>query len=214
VLEKSKEKIDMKENIDQQSTKIPKDVRNAVGSPTPSTPILQNKAYLLHALLMLYSHIIGVYLIAALFTWPSKIKDKEDLNKLNTLIFSDIKEIQSKLSDVLPKIDGNADDDNPLINIMLDGLYGLYPHALTYVTNAFENYGLKKELEPIMELLLKTTFDLLPHQTLTNFLKYTSPGRTPIQNWRDYIEVVKRTSNLQATLKGVLKGHLASLKKS
>ena len=93
------------------------------------------------ALSVLYRHYIGIYYIASLFTWPEKIKNKEDLDKLYELVFSTIQDIQSKLTDVLPRREDST-QTNPFTKNMLENLFELYPPFVPLIIDTFEKCGL------------------------------------------------------------------------
>jgi hypothetical protein len=189
LLEKAKEKINTKEEIDHGPPRIPR-VRKIVdtGKPPPYGVVFENKLHLMRALSIIYRHFIGIYYIASFFSWPESIKNKEDLDKLYELVFSTIQEIQSKLADVLPRREDNT-QSSPFTKKMLYNLFELSPPLIPSIIDTFEKYGLEKDLRPALETLWNAPFNFLPYETLAEFLWENTGG--DVKNWRDLTEVIQ-----------------------
>jgi Penicillinase repressor len=189
LLEKAKEKINMKEQVDHGPPRIPK-VRKKVdtGKPAPYSVVFENKLHLMRALSIIYRHFIGIYYIATLFSWPERIKNKEDLDKLYELVFSTIHEIQSKLADVLPRREDNT-QSSPFTKKMLYKLFELSPPLIPFIIDTFEKYELEKDLKPALETLWNAPFNFLPYETLADFLWENTGG--DVKNWKDLTEVIQ-----------------------
>jgi hypothetical protein len=197
LLEKAKQKINIKEEVHRGTPKIPK-VRKIVdtGMPPPYSAVFENKLHLMIALSVLYRHFIGIYYIGSLFTWPEKIKNKEDLNRLYEIVFRTIQEIQSKLTDVLPRRDDNT-HTNPFTKKMLENLFELSPPLVPLIIDAFEKCGLEKELQPTLETLWSAPFAFISYETLADFLQENTGGKFyKVNNWKDLAEVIEVTRRL------------------
>ncbi|MBV9178217.1 MAG: hypothetical protein JO297_14395 [Nitrososphaeraceae archaeon] len=91
---------------------------------------------LINSLLWLYEHFVGMCIFATLFTWAQKINDKQDLNKLSTMAFNNLQEMQSKLIDVIPKGDKPPATEMTTFSVHLD------PFMFYYITKSLREYGL------------------------------------------------------------------------
>ncbi|MGB7638980.1 MAG: BlaI/MecI/CopY family transcriptional regulator [Nitrososphaeraceae archaeon] len=137
------------------------------------------------SLLLLYEHFVGMCLFAVLFTWPEKIGDKQDLNKLSTLAFTNLQEVQLKLSEVISK------GDKTLVNSMASYVFKLYPEIFPYVVNYLREYGLDNESEKAIDSIWNITFDFLSEENVNEVIGKSCAIKDP-RNWREIFEEYER----------------------
>lgn len=123
--------------------------------------MIQSKiSHMDYAIIQLYKHMIGMYMIGNLFFWPQKVKDKELLIKLNLLVFSRIGEIQSEILEYFSTMSSNP--KNMPLRIALDHSFELIPSELALVIEGFRNFGLFNECKSILDPLWKISMDFIP----------------------------------------------------
>jgi hypothetical protein len=123
---------------------------------------------LLSELIEVYKKFADSYILdLGLFKWPKLSiakRNPETLNKLYTITFTKLQEIQTRLAHITPPILYNARDSDKmddekaiylLHHIMLDYSRAKPIRALEHMLDGFEYYGLGEEFKPVMEMLLK-----------------------------------------------------------
>lgn len=145
---------------------------------------------LINALSMLYEHFVGLCIFATFYTWPEKITKKEDLNKLSIIIFDNLKEMQSKLIDIISigyvlRVKQMTRTSYPM----------LHPSGLHSVVTSLRDYGLyDQESEKPIDLIWKITFDLLSDNFVNDYFGPDLPrikyylGVNDLKNWREVVE--------------------------
>lgn len=123
--------------------------------------MIQNKiSHMNYAIIQLYRHLIGMYMIGTLFFWPQKVEDKESSIKLNLLVFSRLGEIQSEISKYFFTMSNNS--ENVPLRIALDHSFELIPSELALVIEGFRNFDLSNECKSILDPLWKISMDFIP----------------------------------------------------
>jgi hypothetical protein len=137
-------------------------------------------------ILFLYRQVLGTYIVSCMFTWSDRIKDKETLNKLYSVVFLKIGEIQSKLSESFSSSDNNISKvqifDSMSYNLLL-----LLPTHLNVIFKNFQMFGLTKQIEPILDSLWKTNSHFIP----LALRSYSYPELQKLDNFKDWRKVVK-----------------------
>jgi hypothetical protein len=120
---------------------------------------------ILHEALIIYQQMIGTFIFHAILKLPRENKDNETFNRLNTIFFSNMIEIQKKISKVFFSIAGTYAVDEELItwrdyfwHVAKTSSNSPLPLLTGTTIKTFKNYGLEKELEPVLDSLNKIKF--------------------------------------------------------
>jgi hypothetical protein len=120
---------------------------------------------LLHEALIIYQQMICTFIFHAILRTPKEIKDNEMLNRLNEVFFSNMVEIQKKISKVFFSIAGTYAVDQELItwkdyfwHVAKTSSNSPLPILTGTTIKTFKNYGLEEELEPVLDSLHKIKF--------------------------------------------------------
>jgi hypothetical protein len=108
---------------------------------------------------------ICTFIFHAILRTPKEIKDNEMLNRLNEVFFSNMVEIQKKISKVFFSIAGTYAVDQELItwkdyfwHVAKTSSNSPLPILTGTTIKTFKNYGLEEELEPVLDSLHKIKF--------------------------------------------------------
>lgn len=145
-----------------------------------------DNTYLINSLLWLYEHFVGMCIFATLFTWPQKINDKQDLNKLSAMAFNNLQEMQSKLIDLISKGDKALAKDMTSFDVTFDNF------LFYFIAKSFNEYGLYGEAEKVLDLMWTITFDFLSDDIVNNYIR-SIKSRLEIKdlkNWRQIVEQI------------------------
>lgn len=104
------------------------------------------KYQIIDALVLLYQHFFGVYLLHAIFRW-SKIDDKQTLSEIHRLFFNCIEKIQTKLSETV------ANQVHFISDPIIYNLFELKPDKLDNVFRYFQEFGLIDQAEQVLDQL-------------------------------------------------------------
>jgi hypothetical protein len=128
------------------------------------------------AIIRLFQHLVGIYMLYFLLEWPKKITDVFTRFQLYTLTFQKIQEIQIRILEVFP----HPDQDTDVRDMIIKKLYILEtPKDLHRTVDALENVGFGKQTGPLLDQLWKFG---LP------FVKY---GDRTVSGWRDVVAVIR-----------------------
>jgi Fe2+ or Zn2+ uptake regulation protein len=125
-------------------------------------------------LILIYLHVLGTYITYAILKWPKKIKDKEILTKLYATVFSRMVEILSRLSESfqisygLPKF-GRAtikDAFSPILQTFVISTFLLRTAKLKQVYESGQKHKIAKEMESVLDIAWKISFDVYPYSDL------------------------------------------------
>jgi hypothetical protein len=147
---------------------------------------IQTKEAVLDSIVvLLYQHLVGMCISAGFFIWSAKTNNKETLNKIHEVAFSRLQEILQKLGELFPPRNNYL-----LSNKVLENLFQLKPDKLDFVAKNFQNMGLGKQIEPVLDSMWKISKSSIP------FGPYNFPislGKGLIKNgklvtWKEVLE--------------------------
>ena len=113
-------------------------------------------------LLHIYRYFIDVNSIRVLFNWPAQTEDPEISEKMISIFFKKIREIQFKLSEVMKEVITIEDNYNEFADILLSGGYHTVDKFLIGLFQIFKWMDMEKEIRDILRCLLKFSKGLLP----------------------------------------------------
>jgi hypothetical protein len=148
---------------------------------------------LLDSIFSIHSHLINIYIVSASFTWNKVTNDKETLNKLYSIVFNKIQEIQLKISEVITII-YKRNDHVDFVRAMFS-----YPPAISFMHleimfHIFKRYKLENEFGPVMDLIWKISFDFIPFDDYSFFRRLKNKNKLKDWKWvlQVYSEKMKR----------------------
>lgn len=104
----------------------------------------------------IFHSVVTSYLFRCLMMWQKKIKDKKTLEKLCSIIFPKLADLEARLIERLPN-----DDINVKIASRYDTRKRLYGTLdLIYYHKHFNNLKMSKEIEPVLDAIWKINKDL------------------------------------------------------
>ncbi len=104
-------------------------------------------------LYFIYQHQILMYLLHALFVWPSAIKDDELLSSMYLTLFP-------KLRNILNKVEIKISLSNSKIDMhrsLTDSFFGLTPHVLNEIVEKSHKYDINPEIEKVLDVIWKNS---------------------------------------------------------
>jgi DNA-binding transcriptional ArsR family regulator len=119
------------------------------------------------SLQILFQHFIGLYFLYSIFVWPREVADKKTRDRLHTMLFETIREIQIKLADVhYPHVENHKDFrglDQQFVNSeIIDDSFILKEDKLHKTIIDLEYIGLGEQGEAVLDLLWKFGFRFVP----------------------------------------------------
>jgi hypothetical protein len=142
---------------------------------------------LLSSIIFIYKNLVDVYVPSALLRWPKITNDKESLDRLNNTFFTKLKEIQFKIIEVIA-VSNKMDPTSTFMDFLV---YERDPiDLLSYFTTfqTFQSFKLKKEFEPVMNLLWKISFDFIAFPR-TLFTLYTNENNEKLKDWKKTLKI-------------------------
>jgi hypothetical protein len=141
-------------------------------------------------LILIYFHVLGTYITYAILKWPKKIKDKDVLTKLYSTVFSRMVEILTRFSESLqvsyglPKF-GRAtikDAFSPILQTFVITTFLLRTAKLKQVYESGQKHKIAKEVESVLDIVWKISFDVYPYSDLD--IKLTPQQLEELKDWR------------------------------
>jgi hypothetical protein len=143
-------------------------------------------------LLDIFYSMIDAYLFRFLFVWSQKISDQQVLQQLYSMVFSQIADMQKRLSESQflkpPLRDTNMQPMEQFIRERFRGSEGSGP-LLQYL-DSFKKVGMEKEIEPVIDSLWKIIGDLQPY-VYPEPRKYSWPFKYGEDGWRKLKRLLK-----------------------
>jgi len=140
-------------------------------------------------LYFMYQHQILMYLLHALFVWPSAIKDDELLSSMYLTLFP-------KLRNILNKVEIKISPSNSKIDMrrsLTDSFFSLTPDVINEILDKSKKYDIIPEIEKVLDAIWKNS-KIFYHNVSHNFEKglhldggYKADKKIP-DNWRYVID--------------------------
>jgi hypothetical protein len=120
--------------------------------------------YLISRPLFLFYEMVKVYLILALCNWPRTVLEKDTLQKLYTVVFTKLGEIQFRINDILK----TSKFPNAIRDVQ-SGVLWRYLYSTDKWLQCYEvcsKFGMEKEIESTLDSLWNIKKDYRPDHTL------------------------------------------------
>jgi hypothetical protein len=127
--------------------------------------MLKPEEELLEGLFSIYIFVVKFYSVIKIFQWHRNLSDPELISNLHRMAFNALEEIQVKMFDLHKSlfIFGEYKD--------AEIFYGMFRHDdvpdlrfFSKIYRLFQRLDLEKEFEPLMDLLWKISYELIPFQ--------------------------------------------------
>jgi DNA-binding MarR family transcriptional regulator len=113
-------------------------------------------------LLHIYRYFIDVNSIRVLFNWPAQTEDPQISEKVISIFFKRIREIQLKLSEIMKEVITIEDNYKEFADILLRDWHYTVDKFLIELFQIFKWMDMEKEIRDILQCLLKFSKGLLP----------------------------------------------------
>jgi hypothetical protein len=153
--------------------------------------------------LNIFQDVVNVYNISSIVLWPGKIRDKDTLYKLYTMIFRRIVDTYFRISEILSTLKPSIANANITIlkSKFLDRLLS-FPHDSDGVArtmtdkfiqyyDTFCNFGMEKQIEPVLNHLWDITSEYRDYLYTEGWLSYGSDYKYE-DGWKKLIELKKQ----------------------
>jgi hypothetical protein len=155
-----------------------------------SVDFIQKKGAVLDSIILVYQHLVGMYISAGIFIWPTKTNDYKATNKIYEVAFSKLQEIQQKLGELFP-----PGYNYQLSRQIIGNLFQLKPHKLDSVARSFDNVGLDKQIKPVLDSIWKISNSSIPFSRYPGFP--LSLGKGSVRNgklveWKEVLKIAER----------------------
>jgi hypothetical protein len=154
--------------------------------------------------LNIFHDIVNVYNLSSIVLWPGKIRDKDTLYKLYTMIFRRIVDTYFRISEILSSLKPSIANANITIlkSKFLDRLLSLPPHDSNGVARTmtdkfiqyygtFCNFGMEKQIETVLNHLWDITSEYRDYLYTEGWLSYSSDYKYE-DGWKKLIELKKQ----------------------
>jgi hypothetical protein len=145
---------------------------------------------LLYDLLLIYHHILGIYLIYSMLKWSTELNDESILTKIYAIIIYRMVEIQQKLSEAfrikgrMPSFDRATVGDvfNPILQEFIHRMFLLEPSAIIKILDDYKKYNLDYEVLPLVAIAWEIGFPIYPYTDLS--IELLPEDRNKLKDWR------------------------------
>jgi hypothetical protein len=147
--------------------------------------------------LIFYNHILGLHITYGLSKWPDEIKDHETASRLYTVIFSRMLEVHKKIFDIIRIISDEIYNDEIMYNRIVSrpqkqfiiSPYLLTPKFMVEVTEKADKYGLRSEVEAVLDISWKIVHEISPPgrevmRVVNRMMDKGIPIELELRNWR------------------------------
>lgn len=133
---------------------------------------------LIRAILGPYKHLYMMYITSDLLLWNKRPLDNDTLHRKFSVFFKIMKEILVKLIKLFPD-----NKSNQITNQLLtDNSYGLSELHILHILKTFDEYGLSDYAEPVVDVLWKLSYPILPLIYPSQYKKHFRDGT--LKDWR------------------------------
>jgi hypothetical protein len=150
-----------------------------------SIDFIQKRGAVLDSVILLYQHLIGMCISAGFFIWSTKTNDKKATNSIYEIAFSRLQEIQQKLTDLFPP--GYYYN---LSRRIMENLFQLKPYNLDFVAKSFNNLGLGKQIEPVLNSIWKISNNSIPFSRYPIIPGSVKNGK--LVEWKEILKITEK----------------------
>jgi hypothetical protein len=143
-------------------------------------------------LLLIYHHVLGIYLSYSVLKWPAEVIDQAILTKIYAIIIYQMVQIQTKMSESF-RIQGKMPSFNhatygqvlsPILQRFIDRMFLLQPRTIIKILDDYKRYkyNIREEVVPV----LKTVWEIgFPIYLYTDpYIDLLPQHRDKLRDWR------------------------------
>ncbi len=119
-------------------------------------------------LLLIYHHVLGIYLTYSMLKWPAEVNDEAMLTKIYAIVIYKMLQIQIKLSKSfkVPRVMRNfkpitfGQVFSPIMQEFSQHMFLLQPKLMVKIMNDFRMYKMREEIVPILKTVWEIGFPI------------------------------------------------------
>ena len=133
---------------------------------------------LLNALIYPYKYLCIIYITSDIFLWHRRPLDGDTLHRKFEIFFKTTKKIHNKLLEIWP----DSESESIVSYILFSGPFGFSESSIEQMLERFEEYGLSDSAEPVLDVLWKISYPILPLVDPSSYNEYSKNGT--LKDWR------------------------------
>jgi hypothetical protein len=133
---------------------------------------------LLNALIYPYKYLCIMYVTSDIFLWHRRPIDSDTLNRKFVIFFKNTKKIHNKLLELWP----DSESESIVSYILFSGPFGFSESSIEQMLERFEEYGLSDSAEPVLDVLWKISYPILPLVDPSSYNEHLKNGT--LKDWR------------------------------
>jgi predicted transcriptional regulator len=137
---------------------------------------------LLNALIGPYKYLCIMCVTSDIFLWQRRPLDDDTLHRKFEVFFKTAKQIHSKLLKIWP----DSEAGSAASHILYSSQFGFLDVHIRSMLETFEEYGLSRYAEPVLDLLWKISYPILPLIYPTCYNKDLKDWRIVLENMPEY----------------------------
>jgi predicted transcriptional regulator len=133
---------------------------------------------LLNALIYPYKYLCIMYITSDIFLWHRRPLDNDTLHRKFEIFLKTIKKIHSKLLKIWP----DSESESIVSPILFSSSFGFSKSYIEEMLERFEEYGLGDSVEPVLDVLWKISYPILPLVDPSSYNEHFKNGT--LKDWR------------------------------
>jgi predicted transcriptional regulator len=135
---------------------------------------------LLNALIYPYKYLCIMYITSDIFLWHRRPLDNDTLHRKFEIFFKTTKQIHNKLLKIWP--DSDSESESIVSLILFSSSFGFSKSYIEEMLERFEEYGLSGSVEPVLDVLWKISYPILPLVDPSSYNEHLKNGT--LKDWR------------------------------
>ena len=133
---------------------------------------------LLNVLIYPYKYLCIMYVTSDIFLWHRRPLDNDTLHRKFEIFLKTTKKIHSKLLKIWP----DSESESIVSPILFSSSFGFSKSYIEEMLERFEEYGLSDSVEPVLDVLWKISYPILPLVDPSSYNEHFKNGR--LKDWR------------------------------
>jgi predicted transcriptional regulator len=133
---------------------------------------------LLNALIYPYKYLCIMYVTSDIFLWHRRPLDNDTLHRKFEIFFKTTKQIHNKLLKIWP----DSESESIVSLILFSSSFGFSKSYIEEMLERFEEYGLSDSVEPVLDVLWKISYPILPLVDPSSYNEHLKNGT--LKDWR------------------------------
>jgi predicted transcriptional regulator len=133
---------------------------------------------LLNVLIYPYKYLCIMYVTSDIFLWHRRPLDNDTLHRKFEIFFKTTKKIHNKLLKIWP----DSESESIVGLILFSSSFGFSKSYIEQMLERFEEYGLSDSVEPVLDVLWKISYPILPLVDPSSYNEHLKNGT--LKDWR------------------------------